>query len=263
MNFSQIAAEGIKRIYDEDLDTQRYYLDLIAREVRHMPDGDFFFRAKAFFVPNEEYMLKYFGQECTDPMYDIYDFYGGCVWQNYVVFPIQNVAKTIVGFAGFDPFAKERKLAGEQIAEGHYKYSRASVFNRGDYLYCPPDVFDKGLSDGYIIVVDGIFDMWSLIVAGYNAACLMGSAVTEEIIFQLKFFKHVFFAQDNDAAGLRVANTLKMRHPNCHLLLQNVFKDVDETLQSPYRGQYLKALDEALAAKTDLVLKFKPKNMAR
>jgi hypothetical protein len=259
MSFTEIVTKGIEKIYTEDLDTLQYYLSLFAKKVRGMENADSLFKARAFFVPHEDYMKDMFGEGCTDPFLDMYTYGGECVWQNYIVLPISNVAGSIVGFVGFEPFEKMKSKDPNERSVGHYyRYSRSSVFNRGKYMYFPPKGFEKAVKDGYILLVDGVFDMWSLDSCGFNAGCLLGSSLSEEVCFQLRFIENVFLLQDNDEAGIKVRERLKKIHPGFKLVTQNIKKDVDDILKTDYAEEYQRKLKEAIINKADLVLRFKP-----
>jgi hypothetical protein len=268
MSFSGITKAGIDKIYKEDFATQEHYLNILYKQVRKPKDVEeenfsvpnSLFRAKAFFVPNEEYMANFFGMDAMDPIYDMYDYAGNCTWQNYIVFPIGNVAGTIVGFAGFDPLVKLRKQStDDKVLDPYYKYSNATVFNRGKYLYCLDGVYEKAVKDGYLVLSDGIFDMLNLTEAGFNAGSGLGSIVGQELLFQLKFIKHLFVAEDNDKAGRELYLYLKDRHPGVHYVRQNQVKDADDIIKSEYGEEYIRELKNAISTNSDLVLRFKPR----
>lgn len=260
MNFSALVEEGIKKIYTEDRDMQEHYLDIFAKDVRKLKDASIFFKAEAFFVPNNDYMVKYFGQEALNPSYDMYNYDGECVWDNQIVFPIRNVVEKPVGFVGFNPFIKlQRSDENMRTNENYYRYSTSQVFNRGRHLYCPRGVYDKAVRDGYIVLTDGVYDMWGFNEHGINSGCLMGSTISEELLFILRFVDTLFLAQDDDDAGLRVLHELKRHHPNVRYLRHNAGKDADDILKSDKSETYVEAVRKAISTKTDLVLRFKPK----
>ena len=77
-NFSN----GIKRIWEEDEVSQSHYLSIIGEETRNLP-LEIFQRFNAFFVPNNDYLKIYFGNEVTRLDYELYDSNGNCCLNNH------------------------------------------------------------------------------------------------------------------------------------------------------------------------------------
>lgn len=259
MRFHDIARRGIDNIYSKDLESQEKFLTTVCRTVRKMDSINSLLKAEAFFVPNQDYMKVYFGVEALDTEYDMYSWDGVCLWDNYIVFPIKNIVGTIVGFAGFDPINKAKVQSGMDVDHpSYYRYSNSSVFNRGKYIYSLHGVYERAVKDGYIVLVDGIFDMLSLSDEGFNVGSLLGSQITDEVLFQLRFIDCLFVAEDNDTAGRQLYTELKRRHPNVKYIRQNSHKDVDDILKSEYKEEYINSLRNSITLKQDLALRLKP-----
>jgi hypothetical protein len=261
MRFGQIIEAGLNKIYTEDFEAQKFLLKTTYEQVRDSYNYDILLRAGAFLVPDETYMIKYFGEEIMAPEFDCYNYQGNCVWQNFIVFPVRDVAKRIVGFAGFDPITKLAKKvdAESELADSnHYRYSTKSVFERSHYVYFIEDMFEKAIRDGYVVVTDGMFDTLNLVDNGINSWGLMGSLVSDEIIFYLKFVEHVFVAEDNDRAGRDLFNAISKVHRGAKYIRQNLFKDSDEAILSTHSEAYLNGVRKAISEKSSLMLKFKP-----
>jgi hypothetical protein len=258
MSFNRIASEGIRKIYEEDLENQIYFLTEICQTVRNMHDISSLLRAKAFFVRSREFMRDFFGEEITSAEYDVYSWDGICYWDHFIVFPITSVGGSIVGFAGFDMLTKAKQMDGLDALTNTYRYSSKSVFNRSKYLYCLDGIYEKAIKDGYLIVVDGIYDMLSFNNWGINSASMLGSSVTESLVFQLLFIKNVYVAGDNDSAGSRLYNDLRKVHKGVRYIRQNRVKDSDDMLKSDYGQVYVKKVLEAINNKEDLSLRLKP-----
>jgi len=257
LTFDSIVSAGIKRIYEEDYESQKHYLTTLIEDVR-FSRVDPILKAQGFFVPNAEYMINYFGPEARSPRLDMYS-YGECIWDNYVVFPIRNITNTIVGLTGFDPIQKFRKNEGERSLQGHYKYSNKDVFNRGKYIFTNAGIFDKAIEDEYVCLVDGVFDMLYMNDAGFNTFSLLGSDLSDEILMQLNFIKYMFVVEDNDAAGRKLYNKLSAAFPRrVFYLRQNEFKDIDDMLKSKYRDTAIAKIRAAINGKYSYSLRLKP-----
>ena len=232
--FSNIINKGIEKIYSEDLNSQKHYIDTIAKDVRNM-NPEVLYRMKAFFVPNETYMLKYFGEGITDINFDCYTSYGNCSWVGFLVIPVKDLVGRIVGLTGFNPYNK--LLAKENPEEDvyWYKVSGKSLFDKSKFIFMADGVYKKALEDGYIIITDGNFDMINLYDNGFNSGCLLGSYVSDIVIAMLSCIDVVYIAMDNDDAGVKLYKYLSSRLPNVYIIKQNIDKDIDGALKSPYK----------------------------
>lgn len=233
MSLDSVFKPMITKIWQEDADTQLEFLRIIC-ESRQMPVFDMK-KYDMFFVPNNDYLKFYGGQGILDWALGCYDDDDDCIWNNCLIFPIKNVVGEIVGLGGFNPFRYAQAHETQSWDIYYYQYSSKSVFTKGNYLYYAGDSFDKALDDGYLIVVDGLFDAISLNEAGFNAAAMMGSSVTDAIVLQLRFIPNVIVARDNDAAGAKLANTLVAKLKNCVVFNQLENKDIDGALKSENR----------------------------
>lgn len=252
-----IARQGIARIYEEDLESQKHFLHTISTVVREMENADLFFQASAFYVPNAEYLALYFGEDARNPEYDFYQWNGYCQWVNTVMFPIKDVVGDIRGFVGFDPHIKAMKREDSTVRENHYTYSKKDVFNRGKYLYMPDGVYSKAIEEEYILLVDGVFDMWSLHGCGFNVASLLGSNLSDEVLFQLSFIKNIYVLHDNDSAGLDLYTKLARKLPNVRYIRQNASKDADNIINSPYKEEYISGINKAIRLKVSTTLRLR------
>lgn len=226
-------ASGIERIYKEDLEAQKHYINLICKEVRNM-DSEILFKVNAFFVPNAEYMKEFFGSEILLPNYDCYDYYGTCKWTGHLVIPIKGVDGKIKGFTGYNPAVTLAKRDGQEddpLARlAKYKESSKALMDKSRFFLCPLG-FDKAMKDGYIIVIDGVFDALNVASFGFNTLSVLGSTLTDEILFCLSFIDVVYVAHDNDQAGLNLYNAIKMKLPKVYFIRQSKCKDIDEFIK--------------------------------
>lgn len=236
-NFHDVISAGIKRIYEEDLTQQEYNLDFICSNARGMPSG-VLKQSGAFFVPNDKYMLEFFGSGVMLPELDCYSG-AECIWNNYLVVPVRDVSDTIVGLAGFNPFMYLEAKETQNWSITYYRYTNKSIFHKGRYLFGIPGAFLKAKHDGYCVLLDGFFDTLNSAQNGFNALGVLGSDVTPEIAAQLRFIKKTIVLVDNDEAGLRLFNQLHKYNPKItYCFKQGRVKDADDSFKSDFANEY-------------------------
>lgn len=245
MSLDNIYRKGINRVWDEDAESQKQYLSAVA-ECRGMKMLDFR-RMNAMFIPNDEYLLRYFDSEIASQSYGFYDYDGKCVWNNCLIMPIYNVADKVASVAGFNPFRYTEAHEKQDWSETYYSYASSKVFKRGSYLFYEEGEYKRALEDGYVFLTDGVFDAISVHEAGFNAMAMMGSNVTPEIASMLLFVKRVLVLCDNDDAGYKLVNDLKRVHKRIVTVKQNVAKDIDEMLKGTQREVAIEGMKKAVA----------------
>ncbi len=240
-DFSQIMKDGIKSIWELDCEEQSSFLNVIA-EIRGMKNPEILREIGGFFVPNEEYMALRFGSVIKGWSFDCYLDDDLCKWSNCFVLPIFDVGNAIVGLCGFNPFryAEAKETGNKSI--GYYYYSSGIVFKKGRHVYAQKNAIQRAIEDGYVMIVDGVFDAVSLTDAGFNAWALMGSSLTQEIIVLMRFVKRVILIADNDDAGIKLRETLKCRIRNLEIVTQDYSKDIDDVLKSEFRDSVVAQL---------------------
>lgn len=223
---------GIKKIYSEDLDTQKHYIKTICGELRGR-ELDILVDMQAFYVPNNDYMIEYFGYEITHPQFDCYTNEGECIWAHHLVIPIRDVSDKVVGFTGYNPYValakkKEQKTKEEEEISkmARYKESSTILMDKSRFFLCPLG-FKKAIEDGYIIITDGVFDTVSIANEGFNSFCILGSTISEYVKFCLSFIDVIYVAYDNDFAGVKMYNSFKSTFPKTLAIRQNKCKDID------------------------------------
>lgn len=237
MTLDRVFNDGYRRIQEKYFAEQAKFIETIA-EARDMP-AEWIQRVQGIFIPNNEFMFNMFGEEVLQ--YDCYRD-GQCIWDNALIFPVRGVNECVAGIAGFFPF----KYVEHKDGEYYYSYSSSSVFTKGRYLYMPNSSLMQAITDGYAIVVDGLFDAISLSSLGYNVASLMGSKVTPEIVMQLRFVKNVLVAADNDQAGMQLVADVRKQIHSAKLLEHAETKDVDELLKSNKAHEFVEKLNTYL-----------------
>lgn len=255
--FSRIMEEGFRKVWGEDRESQVNFLTTIAKDVRNM-DVNILINAGGIFIPNNEYMIHFFGAKILEPRYDCYSNFGNCHWNNNIIFPVRDILDRIVAISGFNPINKLMSQQEKDVTINAYRTSNKDVFDKGLHLFANKGILKKAMEDGYIIITDGVFDMLSLGAEGFNTAALLGSSLSEEHITYLKFIDKVYLAEDNDKAGSQLGRYMKKRLPNFARIKFTNFKDVDDILKSEHRKQFLEELKEGMSSPiiTDIHIKF-------
>lgn len=258
--FSQVMKSGIERVWKLDQSSQSGFLDVIA-EARGMKNSTILREVGGFFVPNDKYLELYFGNSVKSWDFDCYLDEDLCKWNNCLVLPIYDVGGEIVGLCGFNPLKYAEAIESGKKSIGYYFYSSGNVFRKGRHVYAPKNGIERAIKDGYVMVVDGVFDALSLTDAGFHAWALMGSKVTQEIIVLLRFVKRVIVLADNDDAGIGLRNVLCKRLHSPEIVIQDYSKDIDGVLKSEFRDSVIAQLREILSRKPVAVTKIKMKNL--
>lgn len=226
--------DGFKAVYENDIECQKEYLNIISSEIRKCPI-ELFTNYQAVFIPNNEYMLQNFGEGCV---LSEYTSDRRCIWNNAVIFPIYDILDTPVAVLGYFPLNK----LNTEVQLPSYKVTSSEYFDRRKYFFSPKGVMRKALEDDYVVLTDGVFDMLSLNHCGINAMALMGSYVSKEHIAYLTLLKNVYVAVDNDRAGSQLLKTLHKHLSNLTGIRFNLYKDIDDVLKSEHREKFLNHL---------------------
>lgn len=218
-------------VYENDLEEQLSFMSVIAK-ARNISE-EYLLRRGGMFIPNAEYVRYHLGPAADNDMAGFYRQLQP-IWQLYYIFPITNLVGDIVGIVGWDAYGKYTVEKGEALSLPLYKVSGADIFNRNAYFMSDYELIKKKfMTDGprVVFVVDGVFDGISLSEKDVPTICLMGSAISREVIFFLKFYDIVYVVHDNDDAGVRLLKTLKRVLNNVYAVTQTVAKDIEEGLR--------------------------------
>lgn len=129
-------------------------------------------------------------------------------FRDRVIFPIFDLQARVIGFGG--------RLMGD----GHPKYLNSPetpIFSKGAQLYALERAREEAARCGYLVVVEGYFDVITLHQAGVTSAvATLGTALTPSHIQRIqRFVSTVKLIFDSDAAGIRAAlRTLDMIIPS-------------------------------------------------
>ncbi len=249
--FNQIIEKGIVEVWDSDCEVQSEFLHLI-ENVRGMGHG-ILKELRAFFVPNDAYLALRFGEGIKTPDFDCY--VGSlCKWNNCLVMPIRNAADNAVGLVGFNPFQYLKNRESNDWTTPYYKYSNAYLFPKGKHVFAPGGIA-KALEEGYVFVVDGIFDAISLWHRGFNAWALMDSSLTRERIVLLRSVKRVILVADNDDAGVKLYKQMRQKIRGVELIKQGKTKDIDELLKTDFAEKTVQKLRNLVSGSAGSIVK--------
>jgi DNA primase len=100
------------------------------------------------------------------------------------------------------PYIENNKIVGyiKRNIENPTRYNLD--FKRGKYVY------NYKPKNSSAIIVEGAADVWRLVSWGLHAEGLGGTEFSLEIVEKLKAHKELYFALDNDIAGIRCADKL-------------------------------------------------------
>lgn len=254
---SEVLEKGFEKVYEDDMESQVNYITTIAKDVREM-EPDVIFDMNGVFIPNAEYMRYYWGVKIMEPRYDCYRSIDECNWSNCLIFPIRDILDNIVGIVGFNPINKLMGKENGEIRLNAYRHSSKSVFNKGLYFFTMKGILKRAIEEGYLIIVDGVFDSINCCGNGLLAAATLGSILSDEQKAILSFIKTIYVASDNDEAGLSLARQIKSAHKDVRVLKFNKFKDVDGVLKSEYKEEFLRNFhnERKLDIKRDMYFRF-------
>ena len=219
-NLDIIWKSGYEKIMaDEDAAKwQKAWVKLASEKYRELPAEELVKR-EFIYIPNDEYVLKFFGAETLQYKYGIYRE-ATCNYYQRLMFPIWGFNSYVAGLGGW-----------ANDSQWKYIYSPDTLWDKRKYFYIHPNDMKKALEDDYIIIVDGIFDSINLNRIGLHSASLMGSNFSNWHRQYLRFFKYVIVIPDNDNAGVSLVNKIRKYRPDSIVLWQGEFKDIDDYIK--------------------------------
>lgn len=227
---------GMKSVWDTDRDYQLSCIEGIIGNVRAVEDSmikkmhvGYLVDQGAFFVHNHDYMIKHFGESIKNIKYGLYNLDGLCSLAGRLAIPIRMFDGTVRGFIGYS--SKPRDYDPEAIFI-KYLYPPKTAFNKGRFFYISRDEYVRAINDGYVCIVDGIFDKIILQCMGINAVSLCGSSLTEWHQRYLSFIRNKIVIADNDIAGRKLASYCRYKLDNCVELQQSETGDIDSLVRS-------------------------------
>ena len=197
---------------------QELWIKQAATDIRKM-DYTELIKREFLYIPNDIYMLHFFGSEIMEYKYGVYRE-ESCNLYKRLIFPIRDFNGKVVALGGWSC-----------DSEWKYVYSPDTLWDKNKYFYVCPDDFVGAIDDDYLFIVDGIFDAINLNHIGLHAVSLMGSNLSNWHVQYLKMFKYVIVVPDNDNAGVSLVKKLKKHRPDAIVLLQGKYKDIDDYIK--------------------------------
>lgn len=227
---------GIQNIWHLDGEKQWDFMQGIAENIRHVKDPDIIRETAQdmkncgmFYVEDDDYMAmpEYFGHDIMN--YDKGLYIGHmCKLALKLAMPLETMDGNVLGFIGYTN--QDEGMKDEEYVK--YLYPPKSVFEKGRFLYIRPEEYRSAIQDGYICIIDGLFDARRLNLNGIHAASLCGSVLTDWHIRYLGFIKHIIVIADNDTAGRKLVKLCKWKLRNVIEIVQGSEWDIDDFLKS-------------------------------
>ncbi len=225
----------VAKVWEDDKDFQTDALKEIAKTYRKMP-WEWLREEGCFYVPTD----RYIGDLDWDLTNSKWGLYNGdyCLYYQRLVIPLRWLSGEVFGFCGYD--------AGDFGDESHVKYLFPSkkFFDKSRFIYTSRKVLTKGLEEGYVFVVEGIFDTIRLANMGEPVIGLCSSRLTSIQKRYLEGFKHKIIIPDNDSAGRGLAEYFtKVVKGSLVWSVPNV-KDIDDYLAIEGNTEKFKKMTE-------------------
>ncbi len=120
-------------------------------------------------------------------------------FRHRIIFPFQNIGGKVIGFGG-------RKLREDQVPK-YLNSPESPVYKKGEILYGLLQAIKSIRDEGYVVLVEGYFDLLKLVECGLkNAVASSGTAVGENQAKLIRrYTKDVYIAYDGDDAGKKAA----------------------------------------------------------
>jgi 5S rRNA maturation endonuclease (ribonuclease M5) len=229
-------SEGIKKIWSEDAKFQTDVIKAILSDIRKIEDENLidalFDKLKengAFYVPDDEYMIRYFGNTITDSRYGVYYADYICKYNLRLVLPMIFFDGTINGFIGY---TNVNDIDPEDGSFIKYLYPPKITVDKRRFLFITPEEYKKAYREQYICITDGLFDQMSLTAHDINACSLCGSNLTLFHKLYLSTIKHIIVLADNDPAGRKLYNSIKKSFPTSVEIIQTLTWDIDDFMKN-------------------------------
>lgn len=153
-----------------------------------------------------------------------------------LVIPLINADQKVVGFAG-------RRLSDDKGVAKYINSPESAIYHKGSFLYGMNVASRQIYKTGYLIIVEGYFDLISLnSINILNVAATCGTTLTQSHIRGIKrFTKEVYLCFDGDSAGrsavYKVAKVLIPSGINISILPLPAGEDPDSfTRKNGFRG---------------------------
>ena len=186
-------SNGLVSLFSDEKqrEIQRAVITEFAEDMRGI-DAEVLLNHNCFYVPNDEFMIYFWGNEITDPKYGIYNG-SQCRFYKRVIYPIYDFRDRVISFVGYT----DEKIDGVP----KYLYQPKRIFNKGKFIFMRKSEYIKAKNDGYVCVTDGLMDKFRFNSMGMNSSAQMATILTEEQKCYYEFIDRIIIPYDNDPAG--------------------------------------------------------------
>lgn len=207
---------------EQQKDIQRALITEFAEDMRGI-EPEVLLEHKCFFVPNDDFMIYFWGEEIVDPKYGLY-LQDKCRMYQRVVYPIYDFKDRVISFVGYT----DEKVDG--VAK--YIYQPKRIFNKGRFIFMRRHEYVKAKTDGYVFVTDGLMDKFRFNAIGLNSSAQMATILTEEQRCYYEFIDRIIIPYDNDPAGKVLLQMFKNAFPTkVSGFYQNYGHDFDDFMK--------------------------------
>lgn len=154
------------------------------------------------YAPSNNYLLNKINEEKLDKedfvQASLLDENGlEDVFKNRIIFPIYNIKNEIIGFGG--------RTLDDEVMPKYLNIRENIVFNKSSCLFGINWAKEKIKESGYVIFVEGYFDVLKMQMSGYiNTVAPMGTSISElHLRILKKLTDKVLLIFDGDDAGIR------------------------------------------------------------
>lgn len=240
----------LQRVFATDFEEQLTYLSVVA-DTRHIP-VEWLVEQGIFFIPNNDYVTYHMGVGAKDPDYGFY-LNGDCIWNQFVVIPVRDLANKVVGLTGWDAKNKYLVEYKGEVGLPMYKVSGKYLFNREDRFLTIPTLLRDKFSCGTIFLVDGVFDCLSLCQKGVPTIAMLGSTLSGTVAYFLRWYRKVYVVKDNDDAGNKLLQRVRAMVPSVRAVIQSKTKDIEEYLRDDTLSNHaISVFEKVMASEVDL-----------
>lgn len=196
------------------------------REHRFMEDEEAIARLSAvmierecFFVPFNDYLSKVHGLAAVTAFSEFYKA-GKCTLTGSMVMPLRTVSGDLLGYLKNNPKAIDK-----------YNYPEKRGFDKNKYLQTTKQAYAKGFQEGYMCIVEGVYDEMAVSSLGIPCTSLAGSSLGFNKKMLLDFFNTKLIISDNDKAGKTLFAECKKLFTGKVIAVKVPEKDVDKYLR--------------------------------
>ena len=176
----------------------------------------------------DDYLYGVYGENVYSSEYGLYNSTRIDKYAMRVMIPLTYLNNEVCGFIGYAP-----ALLGEETITNKYIYPNSDVLPKAKIMFCPKGVYADAIRDGYVCIVDGIFDAIILNAVGIHAASLCGSSLTKYHKLFLSAIRTKIVVPDNDVAGTKVVQLLENAFDRVRIIFREDSKDVDDFMKIP------------------------------